>query len=491
MDPTNEPSPFSEEGEPDTAPATTGEVAAVKPEPRTPARPRPSIDPHRLLPQSTDAEEAFMGTLLIAPKEVLALCIEKGFKPDWLFTPAFYTIFTAVYSLDAQNKPVDFITVTQFLKDCGELKTIPGGAAAITEMFAKMPTAANAAYYLEILQEKWILREIIRAGSGAAALAYDEQDNVHGLLDDFEARVMAIRQSRKAVQTFRAPEVMSEAMAALRWRHANPSKISGLCTGFPDLDRAIDGLARQEFIVIAARPSLGKTALALNIAEYISLDLQIPAAVFSLEMSMGQLGRRLCYSRGEVNSVKVRDFGMSDAELARLEQASAEISRSKLIIEEASDLTIQEFRGRARQLVRDFGVQAIFVDSMSAMKSSSKKAEKRHLEVAECSAGFKQCAKELHIPIIVICHLGRDYENRGGTPRLSDLRESGNIEQDADTVCFLDPQLNDDGTATGIVDLFFPKMRNGELGRRVPLRYDKRYTRFYPVPIQSNQGELI
>jgi replicative DNA helicase len=405
-------------------------------------------------------------------------------------------IFAAVFSLDAKNKPVDFVTVTQFLRDCGELDSVGSadwpGAAYVTSLFTLMPTAANAKHHLEILKEKWTAREIISAGTEFVRRGYDEQDNIWGVLDEFEARAMAIRQTRQSIQTFTAREVMKEALTSLQWRFENPGKIRGLSTGFSELDRATDGLVEQELIVVAARPGEGKTALCLNIAETLSLERKIPVAVVSLEMSKRQLGERLVYSRAGVNSVKVRDHGMNDFELARISRAVEEIAASKLIIEEASDLTIQEFRARARQLVRDYGVKAIFVDSMSAMRSSSRKAEKRHLEVAECSYGFKQCAKELSIPIIIICHLGRDYEKRQGTPRLSDLRESGNIEQDADTVLFLDPQGSDE-EPSDVVDIIAAKCRNGERGRRIPMRYEKRHTRFYGIAREENveQGTMI
>lgn len=444
-----------------------------------------SPDPHRLLPQSPDAEKGVLSSFLIAPRDIGGFLAEQRVKEDWFAIPSHALIFRRLMQMWDMNEPIDFITLTQFLRDLGELDTC-GGAAFITELFTFLPTAANCAYYAEILHEKWQLRSGIKTCTELASRMYDEQDDVPRLIDELERRILEIRATNRTKQISTKAAVI-QALQQIEDLYARRGQgVTGLSTGFPEIDRITDGMHPTELIVIAARPSNGKTAIAMNIAEHLVLDHGKHVGVFSLEMSTVQLVQRMLCSRARVNLARVRDGFLSERDFPALQMAAGKLAESNLHIDEQGDLTIQELRAKARKMKTQFNVEAIFVDYLQLVRSSSKRAQdNRQLEVAEVSWGLKTLAKELEIPIVVLCQIVRAFEARAATgrPRLSDLRESGAIEQDADTVAFLvRPELyiEDDAereAAIGKAEYIVAKQRNGPLGD-VGLTFIKEYTRF-------------
>ena len=440
-----------------------------------------------MLPQSPDAERGVLSSLLLAPREVGGMCAEKQIKREHFFIPAHAEIYGTLLELWDANKPIDFITLTQVLRDRSLLDQC-GGAAFVTELFTFLPTAANAAYYIEILQEKYTLREIIKVCTEYAARGYDEQDDVPNLLNDVEAKVFEIAQDRFKDRAANMKQMVLAAVDAIEKLYDRRGSITGLPTGFVDLDKMTDGLHGSEMIVIAARPGMGKTALAMNMVEHIAVEHKLPVAVFSLEMSSQQLVQRLLCSRARVNLARVRDGFLSERDFPALQTAASKLAETRIFIDDTSSLSILELRAKARRLKSQHDIQAVFIDYLQLIRSTSKRAqENRQIEIAEISSGLKALAKELNIPIVVLAQLNRNPENRSGEskgrPRLSDLRESGSIEQDADLVGLLvREEFYVDGeeekqAAEGKATLIIAKQRNGPTGD-VHLTFLKEFTRF-------------
>ena len=452
---------------------------------RQPAHYRPDV--HRLLPQSPDAEKGVLCSYLLAPREVGGFCAEKQITPAHFHIPAHGELFGVLQQLWDANKPIDFIILTELLRDTQRLDMV-GGAAFVTELFTFLPTAANLAYYVEIVQEKHTLREIIKVCTEYAARSYDEQDNVPNLLDDVEGKIFAIAQDRFKDKTASMKDQVMQAIHAIEELYERRGAITGLPTGLAEFDKMTDGLHAAEMIVIAARPSMGKTALAMNMAEHVALEEKKAVAVFSLEMSTSQLVQRMLCSRARVNLGNVRNGFLSERDFPALTAAASKLAESKFFIDDTPGLSILELRAKARRLKSQHDIAAIFIDYLQLLRSTSKRAQdNRQLEIAEISSGLKGLAKELNIPIVVLAQLNRNPEGRTGAslgrPRLSDLRESGSIEQDADVVGLLirDEYYadtdEDKKEAEGKATLIIAKQRNGPVGD-IPLTFLKEFTRF-------------
>jgi replicative DNA helicase len=426
------------------------------------------------------------------------LCAEKLIKPEHFHLPAHGVIYGVLLELWDANKPIDFITLTQLMRDRSLLDQV-GGAAFLTGLFTFLPTAANAAYYIEILEEKYTLREIIRVCTEYAARSYDEQDDVPNLLNDVEQKVFAIAQDRFKDRVASMKQMVVAAIGSIQELYDRRGSISGLPTGFADFDKMTDGLHGAEMVVIAARPSMGKTAFAMNIAEHIAVDLKRAVAVFSLEMNAQQLVQRLLCSRARVNMGRIRDGFLSERDFPALQAAASKLAEAKIFIDDTSGLSILELRAKARRMKSQHDIAAIFIDYLQLLRSTSRRAQdNRQLEIAEISSGLKAIAKELNIPVVVLAQLNRNPEQRSGEskgrPRLSDLRESGSIEQDADLVGLLvreeyyaesdDEKKESEGKAT----LIIAKQRNGPVGD-VPLTFLKEFTRFETRAQGDSDGE--
>jgi len=446
-----------------------------------------SPDIHRMLPQSQDAELGLLGSVLLCPKEVMGECVEKKITPEHFHIPAHGIIYGILRELYDANKPIDFILLTQLLRDRQLLDKV-GGAAFVTSLFTFVPTAANANYYLEILKEKYTLRQIIVTCNEFAARSYEEQENVDTFLDAVETKVFQITESRLNEKTFQIKDAVMSAVESIEKLYERKGEITGVPTGFGDLDKMTDGLHAAEMIVIAARPSMGKTALAMNIAEHVAINCKQAVAIFSLEMSSQQLVQRLLCSRAKVNLGKVRDGFMAERDFHNLTVAASKIADSKMLIDDTAGLSILELRAKARRMKAQHDIALIVIDYLQLLKSTSRRAQdNRQLEIAEISSGVKALAKELSIPIIVLAQLNRNPENRTGDskgrPRLSDLRESGSIEQDADLVGLLMREEyyadtdEEKQEAEGKATLIIAKQRNGPVGD-VPLTFMKEFTRF-------------
>ncbi|MDH4469936.1 MAG: replicative DNA helicase [Verrucomicrobiae bacterium] len=438
---------------------------------------------YRALPSSPDAEMGVLCSILLSPREVLVLCIEK-IDENYFHQPAHSTIYSVLVGLWKELKPIDLITVTQALADQKLLDGV-GGPAALAHLIQFIPTAANIEYYLEIVQEKFLLRSMIAVCTSAAAQCYEEQGDVKTLVDTIESNIFKISESRVSNALPEIKEQVLLAIDAIEGMHKNKGALTGLSTGFSFLDQLTDGMHASEMIVIAARPSMGKTALAMNIAEHVAIDLQKSVGIFSLEMSSQQLVQRVLCSRAKVDLKKVRDGFMGSKDMKNLSRAADALSKSKIYIDDTAGLSILELRAKARRLKDRHDLSLIIIDYLQLLRSNSKRAQdNRQIEIAEISAGIKALAKELSIPVIVLAQLNRESEKRSdGKPRISDLRESGSIEQDADLVGLLYRSAyfeKDDALRSekeGEAELIIAKQRNGPTGE-VPLTFLKEYTRF-------------
>ena len=442
-------------------------------------------DAHRPLPQNVEAERGLLGSILLSPREVLNDCAEQ-ITEEAFYSQAHGTIFRVLVEMWSANQQIDVITLTNRLRDLNLLDAV-GGPGAVTELFGFVPTAANAPHYLDIVLEKSLLRRMIMACTSSAARCYEEQGDVPQLLDDVEREIFTIGETR-----FRKtePDMRDEVFAALEnieKMYQQRGRISGLATGFTIFDQMTDGLHPGEMIIVAARPSMGKTALAMNIVEHVALNLEAPkpVGVFSLEMSTQQLVQRMLCSRARVNMKKIRSGMLARAEHGKLNDAAAALSESSIFIDDTASLTILELRAKARRMRDRHRIELIAIDYLQLCRSTSRRGQdNRQIEIAEISSGIKALAKELEIPIIVLAQLNRQPEQRGGgKPRMSDLRESGSLEQDADVVALLvRPEVYEDDEDTksdlaGKAELLIAKQRNGPIGE-IPLTFIKEYTRF-------------
>lgn len=438
-------------------------------------------DIHRSLPHSLDAEKGLLCSMLLSPMDVIGECVEK-IRREAFYAPAHQIIYDTLIEFWNKKAPVDFITLTQNLADRGQLDSV-GGAAYITDLFTFVPTAANASYYLEILAEKFTLREIIASCTECTKRAYEDQSEVNDLLDEVEQKIFAITQTRAREGIPRMQDLVMDAVASIEQLYERKGAITGLSTGFTDLDKMTDGLHAAEMFIIAARPSMGKTALAMNIAEHVAVDQKKAVAVFSLEMSAQQLVQRLICSRARVSLKSTSDGFMSQSDFPKLTRAASDFAACPMYIDDTSGLSILELRAKARRLKSQHDIGLIVIDYLQLLKSTSRRAQdNRQLEIAEISSGLKALAKELAIPIIVLAQLNRKPEDRGGKPRLSDLRESGSIEQDADIVTLLVRKEyyadgDDKEALEGEAELIIAKQRNGPVGE-VSLTFLKQFTRF-------------
>ena len=441
----------------------------------------------RLPPHAPEAEQGVLGCILLSPNDCLGQCIEKlKAGADVFYDLRHQTIYTALVEMYDHRDPIDVITVQQRLKDRQLLDQI-GGIPYLNALQDAVPSAANVTYYAEIVQEKYILRKLIHACSDVVGKVYEFEGEVDVLMDEVERDILAISESRVTGGAVAAKQLVNKAIGTIENYFSRQGTLGGIGTGFPDLDKMTDGFHGGEMIVIAARPSMGKTSLAMNIAEHIALTQKLPVGVFSLEMTAESLVMRMLCSNARVNLRNIREGFMAESDFPKLTSSAGRISNAPLFIDDTPALSILQMRARARRMSQQHGVKLFVVDYLQLLHSTSRRAQdNRQQEISEISSGIKALAKELSVPVIVLSQLNRELEkDKSRKPRLSDLRESGAIEQDADLVGLLyKPSAGEDEDAPaqeeldGIpVNLLIAKQRNGPTGD-VNLTFLKSYTRF-------------
>ncbi len=454
-------------------------------------RGRPALALERILPNSLEAEMAVLGAILLSPEEATAQVREHLSEDDFYYA-AHQVIFREVAGMQDTLRAVDLVTLTQRLQDKGVLDEI-GGAAYLADLVSRVPTTANVEHYIGIVSEKHLLRKLINAAHDIMTRAFDRQDDVTAWIDEVEQQIFNINAEKTTTGARPVNEFVKQAMENIEKLFDQRGAVSGLATGFRDLDKLTSGLHGGNVFIIAARPSMGKTSLAMNIAENVAIDQNIPVGVFSLEMSSDELVKRMLCSRARVNMKNIRDGFMSERDFPKLTTAASELMKAPLYIDDTAGLAINQVRARARRLCQQYKIQLLVIDYLQLMKAPSRRADQsRQVEVADISSGIKALAKELNIPIIILSQLNRQPETREGKPRMADLRESGSLEQDADVVGLLvRKELYEEDAESreklkGQATLHIAKQRSGPTGD-INLSFISEYTRFEDAARVSNE----
>jgi replicative DNA helicase len=452
----------------------------------------------RHAPRDVEAEQAVLGAMLLDQDAALR-AVEL--VDDTVFSLEIHRrIFRAMAHVLAQRGPLDIITVRNELERRGELAQV-GGVEAVATLVDVVPTAANLEWHAKIVEEKSILRRLIEESTAVIQEAYEARTPAVDLLDKAEGRIFSIAQIRRTQGFSRIKELLWPAMERIEALTKNAKMVTGVPTGFPKLDELTSGLQRSELVILAARPSMGKTAFCLNVAAYAALEAKVGVAIFSLEMSKDALVQRLLCAESGVDSQKVRTGRLSDSDFTKLARGAGQLGSASIWIDDTPSLTLLEMRAKARRLKADHDIGLIVVDYLQLMRSPEH-AENRVQEISDISRSLKGLARELDIPIVALSQLSRASEQRGGerTPILSDLRDSGAIEQDADLVLFIHrPEMYPDLRAKaekegksldGITTLDLAKNRNGPTGV-VDLRFYKAQTRFLEISSREAPPEAV
>jgi replicative DNA helicase len=439
------------------------------------------IESLRLPPHSVEAEQAVLGGLLLsnpAWDRIGDLVTESDF-----YRADHRLLWRVITKLIEDNKPADVLTVAEALKVSGEEKDV-GGLAYLHQLASGTPSAANIRRYAEIVRERAIMRKLAEVGTSIADSAYSPQGReALQLLDEAETRILEIgEKGGRSNESFaKMSSILADVMNRLDELHRNPASVTGKATGFVDLDEMTTGLQDGDLIIVAGRPSMGKTAFALNVAEHVGLELKLPVLLFSMEMGGTQLATRLLGSVGKVDAQKLRTGRLDPGDWDRLGTALGKLNEAPILIDETPSLNPLELRARARRKSREYGqLGLIVVDYLQLMQASEAGVENRATELSEISRGMKSMAKELKVPVIALSQLNRSLEQRPNKrPVMSDLRESGALEQDADMIFFIyrDEVYNEDTPDKGIAEIIIGKQRNGPIGT-VKLTFLGKHTRF-------------
>ena len=442
----------------------------------------------RLPPHSIEAEQGVLGCVMLSPSDCLGTCLEKFKKGVEVFYDLRHqVIFDTLVEMYDTKKPIDLITLQENLKLKNQLEAI-GGIPYLSALPDAVPSAANLEYYIEIVREKYVLRKMIQTCTGVVSRVYEHEGKVDGLIDEVERDILKISEDRIETTSMKMKDLVHRAINTIEDYHQRQGMITGVGTGFLDFDKMTSGLHGGEMIVIAARPSMGKTSLVMNIVEHVVLEEKQPVGVFSLEMTAESLVLRMLCSRARVNMRNIRDGFLAERDFPKLTGAAGKMANAPLYIDDSAGLSILQLRAKARRMYQQYGVKLIVIDYLQLLNaSSSSRVENRQQEVAMISNGVKALAKELNVPVIVLSQLNRELEkDKSRKPRLSDLRESGAIEQDADLIALLykpnEGKEGDDDDAPQDqeaipVNLLIAKQRNGPTGD-VHLTFFKGYTRF-------------
>ena len=444
----------------------------------------PSAPPDRSPPHSAEAEEHVIACCLLDGSDTIARCLEARITPECFYSPANRLLFEIIVEVYQKSPPVTLEVIAEELKTRRQLEAV-GGFPYLMQVTGKIPTTAHAGYFIEKVREKHLLRELIKTATGAVEQAYGFTGGLEEFVDKVEQDLFKVTQDRVSDSAQEIKESIKEANTVIAKLLMKKGELTGVTSGFKDLDSMTFGFQRQEMIVVAARPSMGKTSFALNIAEAAALPKAgkepVPTLIFSLEMSSSQLALRMLCARSRVNMKHLRDGIVSreGREVNALGQAAEEFKKCPILVDDSSALTIMELRAKARRIYARKKLGLVIVDYLQLINGTDPRAP-REQQVAEVSRGLKAMAKELDLPVIVLSQLNRSSEKENRTPRLSDLRESGSIEQDADVVIMLSrPKDSDEKfqTAANAADLIVAKQRNGPVGD-LKLTFLQEITRF-------------
>jgi replicative DNA helicase len=431
----------------------------------------------RVPPQNLQAEESLLGAMLLS-KDAIAIASES-LEPENFYKPAHGHIFEAITSLSAAGEPADPVTVADELRRAGLLDAV-GGTATLVTLQAATPAISNAARYAKIIEEHALLRRLIGVAGEIAEMGYNLPDDVTKTIDTAESMVFEVAQRRVTDSMAPISDLLNENLDRIESLYDKGDSITGLPTGFLDLDDLLSGLQPNALLVLGARPSMGKTALALGIATHAAIDARRPVLVFSLEMGQLELTQRMLCAEARVDSKKVRNGQLNESDWGKIAHATGRLAEAPIWIDDNPNLTIMEIRSKARRLRSRLGDLGLVVVDYLQLMTGRSNAENRQVEVSEISRGLKILARELECPVLALSQLSRGLEMRADKrPMLADLRESGSIEQDADVVMFIyrDDVYNADSPDRGTAEILVSKHRNGPTGM-VRLAFLDHYTKF-------------
>jgi replicative DNA helicase len=431
----------------------------------------------RIPPQNIEAEQAVLGAIFLEPSS-LTLASEILIPEDF-YRAAHQKIFNVMLKLNDEGKAVDLITVTEELA-ATKLLEDTGGVSYLSELAASVPTAANIEYYARIIEEKSLLRRLIRTATDIAQDGYTREDEVETVLSEAEKNILAVAQRKNAGAFHNIKDVLVRTYDNIESMHASVGEITGIATGFTELDKMTAGFQRNDLIIVGARPSVGKTAFALNISQNVATKTGENVAIFSLEMGAEQLVMRMLCAEGNIDAQRLRTGSLTDEDWGKLTMAMGSLSNAGIFIDDTPGVRVNDIRAKCRRLKQEHGLGMILIDYLQLILGSGRSGENRQQEVSEISRSLKQLARELQVPIIALSQLSRGVEQRQDKrPMMSDIRESGSIEQDADIVAFLyrDDYYDKESENKNIIEIIIAKQRNGPTGT-VSLAFVKEYNKF-------------
>lgn len=441
----------------------------------------------RTPPHNIEAEQAVIGAVFLEPDSFSVA--SEWLRPEDFYRTSHQEIFLVMYDLSEKGEPIDLVTVTNALlaKDVLEQS---GGVSYLTDLASGVPTAANVEYYSKIVEEKAILRRLISTATNIVSSTFTQEEDVEGVLDEAEKSILEVANRKNASSFKEIRDVLLEVHKNIEELHKQQGDITGIPTGFRDLDRVTSGFQRNDLIIIAARPSVGKTAFALNIAQNVAIRAEENVALFSLEMGADQLVQRMLCAEGNIDSQRLRSGRLEDNDWEKLTMAMGSLSQAGVYIDDSASVRVSDIRSKCRRLKQESGLGMIIIDYLQLISGSGNSSDNRQQEVSEISRSLKALARELQVPVIALSQLSRGVESRQDKrPMMSDLRESGSIEQDADIVGFLyrDDYYDKETEAKNIIEIIIAKQRNGPTGT-VELAFAKEFNKFIDLDYQYGDG---
>jgi len=440
----------------------------------------------RIPPNNIDSERALLGSIMLRPEAIHE--IMEIIRADAFYSEKHRIIFQSMGELFEKNEPIDLLTLSARLTEKNQLEQI-SGTGYLTELVNLVPSSANAEHYAEIVQKKYIMRQLIEASEHISMLGYEEAEDISTLLDLAEKKIYEVTQGKTSNKFIELKDILGEAWERLDKLHKSKDVLRGIPTGFRDLDAKLSGLQKSDLIILAARPSMGKTSLALDIARQAAIKHNVPVAIFSLEMSSQQLVDRMMAAEARVDAWKLRTGGLKlDSEFVKIRDSLDVLSKAPIFVDDQPANNILKMRGVVRRLKNEKGIGLVVVDYLQLMAPvQSKNNDNVVQQITEISRSLKHLAREFDVPVLALSQLSRAVEQRGGRPRLSDLRDSGSIEQDADVVMFIhrEDKYKDESEKTNIAEILIEKHRNGPTGK-VDLYFDQSKSSFLDIDKNSD-----
>jgi replicative DNA helicase len=438
-----------------------------------------NISLEKTLPNNLEAERSILGAILLDDKAVLT--VFETLKSQDFYLESHRRVFEKMLQLMNNSRPIDLVTLKEELQRANEIESV-GGAAYLASLTDGLPRAMNIEHYARIVKEKSTLRRLIQVSNETMVRSYQDEESAEEVLQHIEKAIFDIAGQQFHIGFSPISPIVSDVFKQIEELSNRKSPVTGLETGFVDLDRMTAGLHPSDLLIVAARPGLGKTSLCLNIAGHVAIRLHKSVGIFSLEMSKEQLVKRLLCAESRIDAHRINTGYLNKEDWTRLSRASGDLSETRIFIDDTASITIPELRSKARRLSLEHGLDLIIVDYLQLMSGSTQRYENRTQEISQISRGLKAIAKELSVPVIAVSQLSRAIESRTGEhrkPQLSDLRESGSIEQDADLVMFIyrEDMANPTEENNGLAELIISKQRNGPTGT-IQLAFSKQFTRF-------------